>query len=123
MNEQDIGKIKMSALVFGLVSLVIVGLLGVYIYLNSLQYQLDEEDEVEININASSADSPDLDLIKDTDNDGLIDVREEFYGTDPNHPDSDGDGYSDGYEILNGYNPKGEGKLMIYANDATNTNN
>lgn len=115
----------MSALMFGVVSLVVVGLLGVYVYLNSLQYQLDEEGdgEIDINININSIDSPDLELIKDSDNDGLIDVREEFYGTNPYHPDSDGDGYSDGFEILNGYNPMGEGKLMIYGNDETNTNN
>jgi len=121
--DQENGKIKMSALMFGMVSLVVVGLLGVYIYLNNLQYQIDDEDKVDVNINLNLADGPDLELIADSDNDGLIDVREEFYGTDPYYPDTDGDGYSDGYEILNGYNPRGEGKLMIYVNDATNTNN
>ncbi|OGH83428.1 MAG: hypothetical protein A2469_01080 [Candidatus Magasanikbacteria bacterium RIFOXYC2_FULL_40_16] len=70
----------------------------------------------------------------DLDNDGLLDAREEelgtsnsefdtdmdgipdnlevdTYKTDPIKFDTDGDGYSDGYEIMNGYNPLGEGRL------------
>jgi RHS repeat-associated protein len=35
----------------------------------------------------------------DTDGDGLSDVREASYGTDPNDPDSDDDGLNDGDEI------------------------
>ncbi len=41
----------------------------------------------------------------DTDNDLLTDKREEELGTDPNNPDTDGDGYKDGIEVANGYNP------------------
>ena len=47
----------------------------------------------------------------DTDDDNLYDEEEAQYGTDPNNPDSDGDGYLDGEEVKNGYNPLGEGKL------------
>ncbi|MCK5061380.1 hypothetical protein KAR28_02425 [Candidatus Parcubacteria bacterium] len=47
----------------------------------------------------------------DSDNDGLLDSLETFYGTDPKNSDSDGDGYKDGDEVRNGYNPLGEGKL------------
>ncbi len=70
----------------------------------------------------------------DSDHDGLPDVQERVLGTDPNNPDTDndgvtdgdeilkyrtnplkadtdGDGYSDGTEIKNGYNPNGPGKL------------
>lgn len=51
--------------------------------------------------------------LSDTDGDGLSD-REEFrvFGTDPKNPDSDGDTYTDGVEVKNGYNPKGQGKLF-----------
>lgn len=49
--------------------------------------------------------------IKDTDNDGLTDQQEIIYGTDLNNPDTDGDGFKDGDEVKNGYNPKGAGKL------------
>ena len=47
----------------------------------------------------------------DTDNDGLDDYSESLFGTDPNNPDTDGDGYLDGEEVNNGYNPLGEGEL------------
>lgn len=48
----------------------------------------------------------------DTDRDGLSDIDELKYGTDPNNPDTDGDTYTDFEEISNGYNPLGEGKLI-----------
>lgn len=49
----------------------------------------------------------------DTDGDGLTD-REEKTVWFTNHllPDTDHDGFSDGTEVKNGYNPKGDGKLM-----------
>jgi hypothetical protein len=48
----------------------------------------------------------------DSDNDGLNDFEEEMiYYTNVSNPDTDGDGYSDGSEVQNGYNPLGDGKL------------
>ena len=48
----------------------------------------------------------------DSDNDGLSDRSEiQFWKTSPNNSDSDGDGFSDGFEVLNGYNPAGEGTI------------
>ena len=47
----------------------------------------------------------------DSDDDGLSDEEEIFYGTDKNNSDTDGDGYLDGAEVEGGYNPQGEGKL------------
>jgi hypothetical protein len=48
----------------------------------------------------------------DTDNDGLSDYEEIYvYGTDPENADTDGDGYLDGAEVLQGYNPRGRGTL------------
>ncbi|WP_222822383.1 Rib/alpha-like domain-containing protein, partial [Gulosibacter bifidus] len=40
-----------------------------------------------------------VDPNKDSDGDGLTDVREEELGTDPNNPDTDGDGLNDGQEV------------------------
>lgn len=74
-------------------------------------------------------------ISKDSDQDGLTDEEEVFYGTDidladtdgdelsdrdelkvwqtdPLNADSDADGYADGHEIKNGYNPKGAGLLI-----------
>ncbi|TSC75789.1 MAG: hypothetical protein G01um101431_1116 [Parcubacteria group bacterium Gr01-1014_31] len=48
----------------------------------------------------------------DTDADGLTDRDEtKVFGTEPTNPDTDGDGYQDGAEVLNGYNPKGGGRI------------
>ncbi len=50
---------------------------------------------------------------KDTDGDGLSEAIENALGTDPEKKDTDGDGYTDKEEILNNYNPLGEGKMPI----------
>lgn len=48
----------------------------------------------------------------DTDGDGLNDYLEIFqYNTKPTVADSDGDGYLDGNEVNHGYDPNGPGKL------------
>ena len=41
----------------------------------------------------------------DTDEDGLTNYQESVYGTDPTKMDTDGDGYSDGCEVLTGHSP------------------
>lgn len=41
----------------------------------------------------------------DFDNDGLVDRLEIQFSTDPRNPDTDGDGYTDGMEVMNGYSP------------------
>ncbi len=49
----------------------------------------------------------------DTDDDDLTDREEvRVYKTDPRNPDSDGDGYPDGTEVKNNFNPRGPGKLF-----------
>jgi flagellar biosynthesis/type III secretory pathway M-ring protein FliF/YscJ len=54
----------------------------------------------------------DANLNMDIDDDYLLGYEEiEIYGTDPNNPDSDGDGFLDGEEVMKGYNPLGAGKL------------
>ena len=50
----------------------------------------------------------------DSDSDGLPNAQEIVYGTDPIKPDTDGDGYLDGVEVQNGYDPLigGNAKLI-----------
>ncbi|EKD43841.1 MAG: ErfK/YbiS/YcfS/YnhG family [uncultured bacterium] len=43
--------------------------------------------------------------VVDTDKDGLIDDLEVQLGTGTDNPDTDNDGYKDGEEVANGYNP------------------
>lgn len=49
---------------------------------------------------------------QDSDTDGLSDMVEDSLGTDKNSKDSDGDSFKDKSELLNGYNPKGAGKIL-----------
>lgn len=52
-------------------------------------------------------------LGQDTDSDGLDDRTEDALGTDSEDADSDSDGYLDGVEVKNGFNPLGSGGLKI----------
>jgi LPXTG-site transpeptidase (sortase) family protein len=52
-----------------------------------------------------------LDPNNDIDHDGLTNYDEFIMHTNPIVADSDGDGYPDGVEVLNGYNPWGAGKM------------
>lgn len=66
--------------------------------------RLTDNQEKELKTNPNSA---------DTDSDQLNDYDEvAIYKTDPLNPDSDGDGFSDGYEVTHGFNPNGEGELL-----------
>lgn len=47
-------------------------------------------------------DSPDLD------DDGISDVAEDLFATDPSKPDTDEDSYTDGHEVFYLYNPAGK---------------
>ncbi len=50
---------------------------------------------------------PDEQQRPDTDQDGLFDDDEtDVYGTDPNDPDTDGDGRNDGLEVFENTDPK-----------------
>ncbi len=50
---------------------------------------------------------------KDSDGDDVSDVAEELFRTDSTQADSDNDGYDDGHEIYNLYNPIGKEPLKI----------
>jgi hypothetical protein len=52
----------------------------------------------------------------DSDNDGLTDAEEIILGTSTSAPDTDGDGYLDGSELISLYNPVGAGKINANPN-------
>lgn len=52
-------------------------------------------------------DSPDID------NDDLTDLEEELFGTDSGNSDTDSDGYYDGLEVFNLYNPRGQAPIRL----------
>lgn len=49
----------------------------------------------------------------DSDSDGLTDLEETLYGTDSRNPDTDGDGFLDGNEVYNLYNPNGKAPAKL----------
>jgi hypothetical protein len=52
-----------------------------------------------------------IDVMKDSDTDGITDYDEvNLYKTNPQSADSDNDGFIDGIEILNGYNPNDDAR-------------
>lgn len=57
----------------------------------------------------------------DSDDDNLSDCGEEIIGSNPNNPDTDGDGYLDGDEVKNGYDPtmSGDARLEDRSNIST----
>jgi len=56
----------------------------------------------------------------DSDNDKVTDVEEDLYQTDKRTADTDGDGYLDGDEIINGYNPKVAGGAKLETSGLVN---
>ena len=61
---------------------------------------------------ASSTPETNVVSAKDSDGDGLNNAEEAVIGTNPNLSDSDNDGYSDYQELMNLYNPIGDGALI-----------
>ena len=64
---------------------------------------------------------PEDEIMVDSDKDGITDLEEEIFGTDPNLADSDGDGKMDGEEIILGQNPlsANENDQVDYENPKT----
>lgn len=54
---------------------------------------------------APTSDQPIADPTADDDHDGLINADEKTWGTDSQNPDTDGDGYKDGEEVVARHNP------------------
>jgi hypothetical protein len=57
----------------------------------------------------------------DSDSDGLTDLEEALYGTNPRNPDTDGDTYNDGNEVFHLYNPFGRPPTTLLDTGAVKT--
>jgi len=68
-------------------------------------------------MNSADATSDPLDLITDPDSDELSNLDEYLNGTDPQNPDTDGDGMLDGYEVENNLDPLVDDSLEDPDND------
>ena len=60
-------------------------------------------------------------IIDDLDHDGLAGWEENLHNTDPNNPDTDGDGYLDGEEVAAGYDPTKKAPNDKLANNTQTT--
>lgn len=85
------------------------------------QWKVSDEVWLENNSNTESETSTPV-AAKDDDEDVLSNLEETLLGTNPNANDSDTDGYKDGEEFNNGYNPAGVGKLSANASLGTYLN-
>jgi len=56
----------------------------------------------------------------DSDNDQLTDEEEDLYGTEKRKPDTDEDGYIDGQELINLFNPKAAGASFLATSGLVN---
>ncbi len=92
------------------------GIAGVILSKNSAKRTISVTSLVEEAAQTTSFQNKNTNLIKDSDNDGLLDWEEKVYGTDPNNPDTDGDGTTDGEEIKQHRDP-----LVAGPNDGTGT--
>lgn len=70
------------------------------------------ESVIRLNDNTELIQTAPAGMMIDSDGDGLFDDAEKRFGTDPLNQDSDQDGYADGEEIKNNFNPLGAGALI-----------
>lgn len=79
--------------------------------IDRMNYFLHDKDRDGI-ADSAEAEFGTSDFEYDSDGDGLSDTDEiEIWGTDPSSKDTDGDGYADGWEVIKGFNPAGEGRI------------
>lgn len=116
-DEADLfGKEKLSMgskiLVVGAVIAALASVVAVGLWLYSTYIKTPNTGSTPNGVPAANVPVNTAPTAQDADADGLTDVDEKKYGSDPKKADSDGDGFSDSAEVKNGYNPAGPGKLQ-----------
>lgn len=101
-------RILMFVVIIIIVGLFVGGGIWVYTMLDpfATQVNTDKISNTEQGTNTQIEETSVVPLRElDSDADGVLDINEAKYGTDPKNPDTDGDGYTDGSEIQGGYDP------------------
>jgi flagellar basal body-associated protein FliL len=91
----------------------------------NINVNLNENVNAGINVNGNANTNAPVELINysgslDSDADKLTDVEEDLYQIERRTPDTDGDGYLDGDEIISGYNPKVAGGAKLETSGLVN---
>ena len=73
-----------------------------------------------VNVNAAPPVALNYTSSVDSDNDQLTDEEEDLYGTEKRKPDTDEDGYLDGQELINLFNPKAAGASLLETSGLVN---
>ena len=98
-------------LIIGILILLIIGIIGgtvafVAQRLGSGQAPVSEDTGQAGNLDPAQEGRPTIvNPESDPDSDGLTNAEEAIWGTNPNNPDTDGDGYRDGAEVIAHHNP------------------
>ncbi len=112
MEEKiELSKKDKIVLAFTLFFFLVFGAVVAKKYTPSLKKISFSENQTHQNILSKKINQNPFSKDTDTDHDGLSDLEEIQYGTNPNLADSDNDGFTDKTEIQKGYNPLGSGKI------------
>lgn len=96
--------------VIGILILLIIGVLGGTIALIVSRFstkptQVSQTPQTSTLPGANNGGQQVVDPTGDSDADGLTNADEKLWGTNPNNPDTDGDGFKDGEEVKSNHNP------------------
>jgi len=97
----------------------IILIIGIILILIGAGIAFSKKGKVEISLKEKKENSLSQNI--DSDNDGLFDWQEIFYGTDPKNPDTDQDGILDGEEVKEKRNPLKKGNDSLIQSFDTST--
>ena len=97
----------------------IILIIGIILILIGAGIAFSKKGKVELSLKEKKENSLPQNI--DSDNDGLFDWQEVFYGTDPKNPDTDQDGILDGEEIKEKRNPLKKGNDSLVQSFDTST--
>jgi len=111
--KKEKSKLTLILIIVGILIIISFGIAG-YLVVSSLNQQVEQEpiviDEVIDDVERLPEEpAPGT----DTDSDGLTDVEEKLYVTEPRNPDTDDDTFLDGNEVFHRYSPLGDSPATL----------